>query len=93
MAVLDRVHARVRSPGDAFRAVRVSSDFAAKPVRFLHDRFHFLAGVLRGVGIVAFRHDAAGSADLDHVGAVLDVLAHFVLHGIHAIGDAEFGSQ
>ncbi len=34
------------------------------------------------------RKHAAGGANLDHVGAVLDGLADFVLHGFHAVGNA-----
>jgi hypothetical protein len=64
----------------------------AEAVGFLDNGFHFLAGVLRGVGIVALGHDTAGSADLDDVSAVLDVLANFVANRIDSIGDPWFDS-
>ena len=38
--------------------------------------------------IVAFGEDAAGRANLDHVSAVLDVLASLVLHVLDAVGHA-----
>ena len=41
-----------------------------------------------GLRIVAFREHAAGGADLDQVGAVLDVLADLVLHRGDTVGYA-----
>jgi hypothetical protein len=52
------------------------------------DGFHLFEGVLRGLGIVSFGEDAAGGANLDEVGAVLDVLANLLLDGGDAVGDS-----
>src|SRR5262249_22797532 len=49
---------------------------------------HLFEGVLRRLRIVSLRENAASGADLDHVSAVLDVLANLVLDGCDAVGHA-----
>ena len=79
--VLDRIHARLRRPTNALRSVRVRRDFAAQAMGVGHDGLHLFQRVLRSLRIVAQRKHAAGRADFDQIGAVLDVLANLVLHG------------
>ena len=69
-------------------SVGVGGDFAAEAVSVGDDGLHFFERVLRGLRIVAEREHAAGGADLDEVGSVLDVLADLVLHSGDAIGHA-----
>ena len=75
-----------RGPEDALRSVGVGGDLAAEAVRVGDDGLHLFEGVLAGLGVVAFGEDAAGGADLDEVGAVLDVLADLMLDGGDAVG-------
>ena len=65
-----------------------AATFAAQAMRVGDNGLHLFQGVLRGLRIVALGEHAAGGADLDEVGAVLDVLAHLVLHGGDAVGHA-----
>ena len=51
-------------------------DFAIQLVGFIDQRFQFFKTVLRCADCVAFGKHAAGRASLDHVSAVLDLLAH-----------------
>ena len=87
-AVLDGVDAGLGGPQNPLRAMGVRGHLAAQPVRVGDDGLHLFEGVLRGLRIVALRQHAAGGADLDQVGAVLDVLPHLVLHGGDAVGHA-----
>ena len=57
------------------------------------DREQLLGGVLASAGGARVRHDAAGRADLDHAGAVLDLVAHGLAHLGHTVGDALFDRQ
>ena len=86
--MLDGVDAGLGGPENALRAVGVRGHLAAQPVGVGDDGLHLFERVLRGLGIVALGEHAAGGADLDEVGAVLDVLAHLVLHGGDAVGHA-----
>ena len=52
-------------------AVRVGGDLEAEHVRLVDDRLHLFVGQLLRAARVALREDAAGRADLDHLGAVL----------------------
>ena len=69
-------------PDDSLRAVGVRGDFAAEAMGVGDDRLHLFEGVLRGLRVVALGEHAAGGADLDDVGAVLDDFANLVLHGL-----------
>ena len=71
----------------------VRGDLAAEAMCVGDDGAQFLLGVLRVLGIVAQRQDAAGGADLDDVSAVLDDLAHLVLHVFDAVSDADLGGM
>jgi hypothetical protein len=92
-AVLDGVDARLGGKEDALRAMRVRGHLAAQAVRIGHHGLQFLEAVLAGLRIVALGQHAAGGAHLDQIGAVLDVLAHVLLHGGDAVGDAFGGGM
>ena len=57
-------------------------------MRIGNDGLHLFQRVLRGLRIVALRQHAASGADLDQVGAILDVLADLLLHRGDAVGHA-----
>src|SRR5271167_664478 len=61
--------------------MRMSSNFSPQAMGIGHDGLHLFQGVLRGLRIVASGEHSAGGADLDQIGAVLNVLAHLVLNG------------
>ena len=86
--MLNRIHAGLARPHCALRAVCVRCHFAAQAMRVCHDRLHLFDGVLRCLRVVALRQHAAGRADLDEVGPVLDVLANLLLHLRNAIRHA-----
>ncbi len=86
--MFNRIDAGFRSPANTLRAVRMRGHAAAEPVCVRHDCLHFFERVLRSVGVIAFREHAAGGANLDHVCAVLDDFANFVLHAFDAISDS-----
>ena len=67
--------------------MRVRSDLTSQPVRIGDNGFHFFERILRSVRVVTFGKHTAGGANLDHVGAVLDDFAHFVLHSLNAVGN------
>ena len=90
-AVLDGIDAGLGGPANAFGPVSVGGDLAAQAVGVGDDGLHFFQGVLRVLGIVSKGQHAAGGADLDHVSAVLNIFADFVLHGSNAIGNAVVG--
>ena len=71
--------------------MRVRGDLAPQAVRIGHDRLQFRLRKLRVLRIIAQREHAAGGANLDDVGAVLDDLAHLVLHVLDSISDTDFG--
>ena len=89
--VFDGIHAGLGRPQNALRSVRMGCDLASQAMRVGHDGLHLLQRVLRGLGIVAVRKHAAGGANLDQVGAVLDGLADLVLHAFDAVGHAVGG--
>src|SRR4029078_10403716 len=62
----------------------VRSDFATQAMSVGDGGLHLFQCVLGGLGVIAFGENSAGSADLDEVGPILDVLANFVLN----LGDA-----
>src|SRR6266403_1531905 len=86
--MFDGVNAGADGVLDGLRAMRVRGDLATELVGFFGDGLHFLEGVLRRAGLVSFAEHAAGGADLDHVGAVLDGFAHFGASGPGTVGDA-----
>ena len=87
-AVLDGIDAGADGILDRLRAVSVGGDFAAEFVSLFGDGLHFLERVLRRAGLIAFAEDAAGGADLDEVGAVLDGFADFGARRPGSVGDA-----
>ena len=66
-----RMHAWTARVADG---VRGHADAGA--VRLVGDRLELLVGVLLRAGAGAVRHHAAGRRDLDHLGAVADLVAH-----------------
>src|SRR5262249_33767174 len=89
--VLNRIDTGFRRPGDALRAVSVRGNFSPQAMSVGHNGLHLFQCVLRSAGIVAFGKHATRGADLDHVGAVLDDLAHLVLHSFDTVGGAVGG--
>ena len=67
--MLDRVDAGADRGADAGGAMGVGGDAQAPLVRLLGDRAHLLLGQLLLAGLGVAREDAAGRADLDHLGA------------------------
>src|SRR5690349_13924985 len=88
MSVLNRIDARIGSPANSLRTMRVSGDLTSKPMRFGDDGFHLVHRVLGSVRIVALRHHAASGADLDDVSAIFDDFADLVLHGSDSVRNA-----
>ena len=74
---------------NALCSVRMRRYLASQTVSVGDDSRQFGLRVLRVLRIVAQRKHAAGSADLDDIGAVLDDLAHLVLHVLDAVGHAD----
>ena len=66
----------------------VGGDPDAGAVRLVDDRLELLVGVLLRARPGAVRHHAARGRDLDHLGAVADLVAHARAHLGHAVGDA-----
>ena len=87
-AVLDGIDAGANRVFDRLRAVRVRRDFATQLVRFFDDRLQLFERVLRRARLIALAQDSAGSADLDHIGAVLHGLAYFRSRRPRAVSDA-----
>ena len=73
---------------DRLRAVRVRGNFASQLVGFLGDSLQFFERVLRRAGLIAFAQHAAGSADLDQVGAILDRFANLGARRPRTVGHA-----
>ena len=63
----------------------MSRNLAPQAMCVGHDRFQFLLRVRRSLRIVPVRKHAAGGANFDQIGAILDDLAHLVLHSFHAV--------
>ncbi len=75
-------------PENSLRAVRVGRNFAAQAMSVGDDGTQLFLRELRCLRIVAQREHTPGGAHLNHIGAVLDDLAHLVLHVLDAVGDA-----
>ena len=73
--VLDGVDAGEDGVADAVVAVGMGGDLQAEHVGLVGDRLHLVIGQLLSAGAVAQREDAAGGADLDHLGAIFVHLA------------------
>ena len=69
-------------------AVGVRGHLEPGPVRFVDDGPQLLVGVLLRAGRAGVRHHAARGADLDDLGAVLDLVADRLAHLADAVGDA-----
>src|SRR5260370_2483646 len=96
--VLDRIDAGTDGVLDGLSAMRVGGDFAAELVGFLRNGLQLLESVLSCAGLITFAERAAGTADLDEVGAVLVGLADFGARGPGVVGDTfylavTFGGQ
>ena len=87
-AVLNRVHASLSGPQNSLRAVRMRCNLAAQAMGIGDKSLYLLQRVLCGLWIVALGEHAAGGADFDQVGPVLDVLPYHVLHRGNAVGHA-----
>ena len=66
--------------------MRVRRHFAAQPVGLAHNHLHLFQRILRCLRIVTLGEHATRSHELDHVRAVLDVLAHLALHPLDSVG-------
>ena len=73
--------------------VRLRFADGGRELRFVDQRIHFGLGVLRCADRIFFAEDAGRGHHLDHVGAVLDLLAHLESHGFDAVGDAVESSE
>ena len=89
-AVFDRVDAGADRTLRAFSAVGVRGGLLSQGVRFVDDGVQFVLGELRDVRGIGQREDATGGADLDDVGAVLDVVPHRLASLFGAVDDALF---
>ncbi len=85
--MLDGIDAGADGALGALGAVRVGGGLAPARVRLIDERVQLFLRQLRRVHVVVQREDAARRADLDHVGAVLDVAADGGAHGVGAVGD------
>ena len=86
-AVLDAVDAGLDGGADAVVAVGVGRDPQPGAVRLVDDRRQLLVGVLLRAGRPGVRHHPARRADLDELGAVLDLVADRLAHLVDAVGD------
>ena len=68
--MLDGVDAGEDRVVDALVAMGVRGDLEAEHVRLVGDRLHLVEAELLRADAVAEREDAAGRADLDHLGAI-----------------------
>ena len=85
--MFDGIDAGADGPFGSFGTMGVGGGFFAHAVGLVDEGVHFLLGELRGVDVVVEGHNAAGSADFDDVGTVLDVPADGGAHGIGTVTD------
>ena len=85
--MLDRVDPRGDGLAGGAVAVAVRRHLLAQPVGLIDQRRHLLEGQLRRVHLVGEREHAAGGAELDHVGAVLDLEADRLAEPVRPVGD------
>ena len=85
--MLDRVDAGADRGADAGGAMGVGGDAKAPLMGLLGDRAKFLLGQLLLARLGVAREDAAGGADLDHLGAVVALLADPVAKLLRAVAD------
>ena len=88
--MLDRVDPGADRGLDAVGAMGVGGDAQAPLMRLVGDRAKLGLGQLLLAGLGVAREDAAGGADLDHLGAVLALAADLVAQFLGAVGDAFF---
>jgi hypothetical protein len=86
--VLDAVDARLDRRPDAVVAMGVGRHRETGPVGLVRDGPQLVVGVLLGAGRAGVRHHPARRADLDQLGAVLDLVADRLAHLRPAVGDA-----
>ena len=86
-AVLDGIDSGLGGPENRLRTMRVGGYLAAEPVGVGDDGLHLFQRVLAGLRVVALGEHAAGRANFDQVGAVLDVVPDHVLHAGDAISN------
>ena len=92
-AVLDRIHAGEDGAFHPLGAVGVDCHLQPVFVGRLDDRLDLLAGHLRALGTVAQAEHAARGHDLDHIGAVLHVVAHGGARTVGAVENFRLGKQ
>ena len=86
-AVFDRVNAGADGAFGTFGAVGVSGGFLTHAVGLVDQGVHFFLRELGGVDVVVKGHNAAGGANLDDVGTVLDVPADSGAHGVSTVAN------
>ncbi len=86
--MLDRIDTGQDRVASGLIAVAVTGDLLAQPVGFVAEGGHLLQGELRGVDLVGQRKDAARGTELDHVGAIFDLIANRLAEPIGAAGDS-----
>ena len=72
--MLDRVYAGEHGVAGGLVAVAVAGNFLPQPVGLVAQGGHLFQGELGRIDFVGQRQDAAGRAELDDVGAVLDLV-------------------
>ena len=85
--MLDRVDAGEDRLAGGVVAVAVRRHLLAQPVGLVHQGLHLLGGELRRVHLVGQRQHAPRGAELDHVGAVLDLEADRLAEPVRPVGD------
>ena len=86
--MFNRVDASFRRGNNAISAVSMRGDFDAMAMRLIGDGFHFLEGHLLRANGVFKGENACRRADLDDLGAMLDLIARGANETVRAVGDA-----
>ena len=92
-AVLDAVDTGRDRVLDRVGAVRVRGDAQPAPVRLVDDRAQLLIRIMLRARWSRQRHHPARAADLDQLGAVLDLVAHRLADLVDPVGDAFLDRQ
>ncbi len=92
-AVLDAVDAARDGVLDRLGAVGVRGHPQPAPVRLVDDGPQLLVRIVLCACLSGQRHDATRNADLDQLGAVLDLVAHRLADLVDAVGDALLDGQ
>ena len=86
--MLDRVDPGEYRVARCLVAVAVAGDLLAQPVGLVAQRGHLGQRELRSIDLVGQREHAAGGAELDHVGPVLDLVADRLAQAVRPARDA-----